>query len=198
MRINAPPPDKWADALGHSNFTIQPEPYLPAQTDLIACKTLRADWDMARYNYTKHLMRVGENSGPTSKIYHLTQEKWAEIDAAWKKNVDDSVAQLQEHSPDASMSPVLQDGGRELTKTPPLVKIPSLNGPKSEGKFPKVGDEGIVGPMEVVPTRVEVREQQEKDYQQAHAAKKKRKFGGFIKDWLIGVGVIGNKGHEGN
>ncbi|KAL9123608.1 MAG: hypothetical protein Q9217_006975 [Psora testacea] len=194
--IKAPPPDKWADTLGHANFTIHPEPYTIAQPDFAACRTLRADWDMARYNYAKHLMRVGENSGPTSKIYHLTQEKWAEMDAAWKKNVDTCVAQLQEQHPDLSMSPVLDGGGRELTKTPPLVQIPSLNGPKSEGKFPGLGDEGIVGPMEVIPTQVELREQQEREQLQAQAARRKRKFAGFIKDWLMGVRVLSSKGQE--
>ncbi|KAL9098114.1 MAG: hypothetical protein Q9163_006166 [Psora crenata] len=200
MRINVPPPpDKWADVLGHANFTIQPEPYTVAQPDVAACKTLRADWDMARFNYAKHLMRVGENSGPTSKIYHLTQEKWAEIDATWQKNVDAALAQLHEQNPDASISPVLDGGGRAgTTKTSPLVKLPSLNGPRSEGKFPELGDEGIVGPMEVGPTRVEAREQQGKEQQQALPAKKKRKFGGFIKDWLMGVGVFGNRGQEVN
>ena len=196
MLISGPPQDDWADALGHSNFTIHPEPYIPAQIDLAACKTLRADWYMARHNYAKHLMRVGENSGPTSKIYHLTQEKWGEIDGTWKRNVDTCIGQLQDQSPDVSRSPMLEDGGRGLTKAPPLVKIPSLNGPKSEGKFPKLGDEGIVGLMEVVPTRVEVREQQEKEQQEASVSKKKRKFGGFIKDWLMGVWVP--KGQEAN
>ena len=198
MLISGPPPDKWSDALGHANFTIQPEPYTPDQVDLETCKALRANWDLARHNYTKHLMRVGDNSGPTSKIYQLTQDKWAEIDSTWKKNVEACVAQLTKQDPDVSTSPILgADAGRELAKTPPLVKIPSLNGPKSEGKFPKVGDEGIVGPMEVVPARIEVVEQQEREQMQAQAAKRKRKFGGFIKDWLIGVGMFpGSKGAQ--
>ena len=196
MLISAPPPDKWSDALGHANFVIQPEPYTPKQCDLETCKALRADWDLARHNYAKHLMRVGDNSGPTSNVYHLTQEKWSEIDATWKANVDACVAQLTDNRERSNSispsSPMLdaKDVGRELAKTPPLVKIPSLNGPKSEGKFPKMGDEGIVGPMEVVPIRAEALEQLE-----VQAAKRKRKFGGFIKDWLIGVGMFpGSKG----
>ena len=80
--------------------------------------------------------------------------------------------------------------GRHLAKTPPLVKIPALNGPKSSGKFPIVGDEGIVGPMEVGPIRVEVREQQEKE-KERERERRKRKLGSFIKDWLVGVGMFG-------
>ena len=192
MAINHPPQDKWADALGHANFIIQPEPYIPEEVDLETCKILRSDWDTARHNYAKHLMRVEENIGPTSKIYTLTQEKWAGIDATWKKNVDRCVAQLNDPQPSSPGSPVISEPvGRDLTKTPPLVKIPALNGPRSEGKFPRVGDEGIVGPMEVVPLRTEVIEHQEKE-QQAQAAKRKRKLGNFIKDWILGVGMFGS------
>jgi hypothetical protein len=43
-----------------------------------------ADWDMAR-NYMKHV-RTGEHYGVTSKIYKLTEEKWADVDMQWKKN----------------------------------------------------------------------------------------------------------------
>ena len=201
MLISNRLPDKWADLLGHADFTIQPEPYLPTENHLSACKTLRADWDMARYNYTKHLMRVGENFGPTSNIYHLTQEKWTEIDVTWKKNVELSLAQLQpqDDAPSTPSSPIIKDPvGRHLAKTPPLVKIPSLNGPRSEGKFPKVGDEGIVGPMSVDPPRSQANQPSDRarDMTAQLAVKKKRKFGGFIKDWLIGVGMFGNKGAQ--
>ena len=173
-------------------------------------------------------MRVEEHSGPTSQIYQLTQEKWTEIDAEWKANVNECVARLNSSLNSASASkstttntntntntsaatgasgsathphghghssssPVMGVGGieepvgRHLAKTPPLVKIPALNGPKSTGKFPIVGDEGIVGPMEVGPMRVEVREQQERESRE----KRKRKLGSYIKDWLVGVGMFG-------
>ena len=190
MHINDLPQDKWADTLGHANFVIHPKPYTPKLIDLETCKTLRADWDIARKNYAKHLMRVEENTGPTSKVHTLTQEKWTEIDATWKKIVDACVAQLNEAS--IPGSPVMGDPvGRDLTKTPPLVKIPALNGPNSEGKFPRLGDEGIVGPMEVGPMRIEVIEHQERELQAQAAAKRKRKLGSFIKDWILGVGMFG-------
>ena len=171
MLINGPPQDKWADRLGHANFSIQPEPYTPDDISLETCKRLRLDWESARSNYAKHLMRVEENTGPTSNIFALTEEKWTEIDATWKRNVDAAVTQLNAipaipASDDNTMlsapgSPVMSEPvGRELAKTLPLVKIPALNGPHSAGKFPVIGDEGIVGPMEVGPVRIEVIEQQ--------------------------------------
>ena len=33
------------------------------------------------------------------------------------------------------------------------IKLPPLNGPQSQGKFPSIGDRGIVGPMQRVPPR---------------------------------------------
>ncbi|KAG8527915.1 uncharacterized protein KY384_006831 [Bacidia gigantensis] len=192
IAISNPPADKWSDALGHANFTIYPEPYTPKHIDLGACKTLRADWHMARHNFATHLMRVGENAGPTSDIHRLTNEKWAEIDATWKSTIASCVDQL---GPQEQVDPVSpqQSGsiGRELAKTPPPLKMPALYGPNSDGKFPKVGDRGIVGPMEVGPIRVEVKEQQARERQE----KKKRKLGSYIKDWLNGVRMFG-KGQE--
>ena len=200
MLISPPPADKWADALGHANFTIQPEPYTMTQVDLEACKNIRQDWDKARHNYAQHLVRVGETSGPTSKIYHLTEQKWAEVNATWKNNVDACVNQLneqlnrqfRENSSEVSIAPIVRDPvGREFAKTPPMVKIPAIHSPWNEGKFPGVGDEGIVGPMEVALRKPELGEIQEHEQQQAQGTRRKRKFGGFIKDWLIGVRMLG-------
>lgn len=68
------------------------------------------------------------------------------------------------------------------------MKMPSLNGPKSEGKFPTIGDEGIVGPMEQIPSLA----------QQPH--RKKRKLG--LLRWMQGVwpagaGVLGRRSSSG-
>merc|ERR1712093_94392 len=84
--VIADPNDEWANKLGHANFTIYPEPYIPESFDLEACRQLRANWDLARCNYTKHLVRTGEHYGVTSKTYKLTEQKWAAIDAAWRNN----------------------------------------------------------------------------------------------------------------
>lgn len=131
--------DEWANKLGHANYNIHPEPYLPDAFDLHACKELRSNWEQARTNYTKHLVRTGEHYGTTSNIYRLTEEKWLEVDAEWKKNNDFVVAKVSENAEDAMHL-------RQNTSEPcALMKIPSLNDPK--GKFPKLGDEEIVGPM---------------------------------------------------
>ena len=135
--------DTWAGKLGHANFTIHPEVYLPNIFDHSACKQLRTDWDMARLDFMKHLSRTGEHYSTTSKVYQLTEEKWAEIDAQWKQNYDLITSSL----PKFKIEPSSLPNQKSVAEPVPLVKIPSLNGPRSEGKFPKLGDEGIVGPM---------------------------------------------------
>lgn len=145
--------DEWSNRLGHANFTIQPEPYLPDQFDLAACKRLRSDWDLARCNYMKHLMRTGEHYGATSKIYRLTEQKWAGIDALWKRNSDLSISRTADNGFEAELS---RSQG-SIAEPTPLMNLPSLHGPRSEGKFPKLGDENIVGPMEQVASQLQQR-----------------------------------------
>ncbi|KAJ4294432.1 hypothetical protein N0V90_008122 [Kalmusia sp. IMI 367209] len=135
----ADPDDKWAVRLGHNNFTIHPEPYVPEVCDAASLRQLFADWEQARCNFTKHQVRMAEHNGPTSKAYLLCEQKWKEIDALWKKNNDLAISRAtelgEEPEPTSPMEPA------------PLSKMPTLNDPKSEGKFPKLGDEDIVGPM---------------------------------------------------
>jgi hypothetical protein len=143
--VIADPDDEWANKLGHANFTIYPEPYVPDNFDLEACRQLRANWDLARCHYTRHLVRTGEHYGATSKTYKLTEEKWATIDATWRTNNDLTIKNTSESSSDAFARlkhTTLSDGSRNV-----MTKIPSLNDPRSDGKFPQLGDEDIVGPM---------------------------------------------------
>ncbi|KAI4125381.1 MAG: hypothetical protein LQ338_004274 [Usnochroma carphineum] len=150
------PPDPWADSLGHANFTITPEPYLPAQFDVEACKQLRTHWETARRNFTRHLMRTDEHYGTTSRIHKLTEDKWAAIDAEWKRNSEICLLRTAENGFEQALS----QSQSSVAEPAPLVKLPSLNGPKSEGKFPKLGDHSIVGPMEVVASQVQQLQQQ--------------------------------------
>lgn len=145
--------DEWSNWLGHANFTIQPEPYLPDHFDLASCKRLRSDWDLARCSYAKHIMRTGEHYGYTSKIYRLTEQKWAGIDALWKRNCDLSISRTADNGFEAELS---RSQG-SIAEPAPLVNLPSLHGPRSEGKFPKLGDENIVGPMEQVASQPQQR-----------------------------------------
>jgi hypothetical protein len=138
--------DEWAHKLGHANFTIHPEPYLPEVFDVEACRQLRANWDLARCNYTKHLVRTGEHYGVTSKTYKLTEEKWAQTDAQWKKNNDLTIQNTVE-SDGTTFSTLKHASFGEPSSSNVMTKIPSLNDPTSGGKFPQLGDEDIVGPM---------------------------------------------------
>ncbi len=135
------PTDEWTNKLGHANFIIYPQPYVPDVVDSEACHQMRADWDTARCNYMKHLVRTGEHYGVTSKIYKLTEEKWADVDLQWKRNSELLVAKAGEGD-----GPALTVSQSSIEPAP-LVKMPSLNDPRSDGKFPKLGDEDIVGPM---------------------------------------------------
>ena len=68
--------------------------------------------------------------------------------------------------------------------------MPSLS--LSDGKFPGLGDEGIVGPMEVVQSPLQRRlealqtEQLERD-KAGGLGKRKRKWGGVVVKWVQGV-----------
>lgn len=186
--------DHWSNLLGHANFTIQPVPWVPtAPITAASCKSLRADWDAARFAYAKHLSRTGEHYGPTSKTYRLTEEKWAEIDAEWMRNIDTAVAAVVPPSP--IFSPALSELEEKVTKVevkphPPLMKMPSL----SDGKFPRLGDEGIVGPMEVVKSPLQARLealQQQQEREGGRGLKRKRRWG--VLKWVQGVCAgIGN------
>ncbi|EFQ92177.1 hypothetical protein PTT_10759 [Pyrenophora teres f. teres 0-1] len=136
----ADPEDKWAIALGHANFTILPEPYLPEVCTSASIEEHLAEWAQARHNYAKHQVRTAEHYGVTSRHYRLTEQKWAEIDAEWKKNHD--LAKSHAAAIGQALAP------SSPTEPGPLTKMPTLHDAKSEGKFPNLGDEDIVGPMQ--------------------------------------------------
>jgi hypothetical protein len=178
----ADPNDKWANLLGHANFTILPEPYVPERCDAASLRQLFADWELARCNYAKHQVRTAEHYGVTSKHYTLTEQKWAEIDAEWKKNHElttSVVAAKGQLSPAEPLSPV---------EPAPLSKMPSLNDPKSEGKFPKLGDEDVVGPMVQIASPMMLK-----------TPSRKRAFFKFLSDLLpgslLGRSSAGVRGH---
>ncbi|KAL8996406.1 MAG: hypothetical protein Q9169_004054 [Polycauliona sp. 2 TL-2023] len=161
-------PDPWADSLGHANFTIAPTPYLPLQFDVEACKQLRTDWETARVNFSRHMMRINEHYGLTSRIHKLTEEKWATIDAEWKRNTDVCLSRTADNGYEQALS----QSQSSIAEPAPVVTLPSLHGPKSEGKFPKLGDEDIIGPMEVVARPLQ--------QQQQHRKSTKRSFFRFL------------------
>lgn len=171
----ADPNDEWANKLGHANFTIYPEPYIPEVLDIEACRQLRANWDLARTQFTRHLVRTGEHYGVTSKTYKLTEEKWAQTDALWRKNNEFTIAGTLENSSDPFATlkhTTLGEGNNNI-----MAKIPSLNDPRSEGKFPQLGDEDIVGPMVQAAAQL-----------QRSPSKKAKLFKFFAEKFPVGLG----------
>jgi len=166
--------DEWSDRLGHANFTITPQPYKLEKVDSETITKFRSDWETARVNYTKHLVRTGENYGQTSKIYGLTEAKWAEIEGRWKTAYEGAIKQAipntcsdgymvasrsrsrgrgRGRSGSASASimgrPANDDFFAEMQWQRIEDNLPSAV-PRmldAEGKFPARGDEDIVGPM---------------------------------------------------
>lgn len=132
--------DAWSDRLGHANYTILPRPYHPEAADFDNLRTLRADWDLARINYTKHIVRTGEHYGTTSKTYALTEAKWAETEREWKNAHDSLLDRVAARNP-GSDAQLRWDRLQDDTPT----AIPKML--DAEGKFPDLGDEDIVGPM---------------------------------------------------
>ncbi|KAH7038968.1 hypothetical protein B0J12DRAFT_731315 [Macrophomina phaseolina] len=138
--------DEWSIKLGHSNFKIYPEPCMPEVCDVAACRGLFAWWEEARCNYAKYLVRTAEHFGITSETYKLTEQKWAEIDAQWKRCHETAVARAAKAGLDLAASPTPRE-------PPALMKVPLLKDPRTRGQFPPLGDEDIVGPMVQVATR---------------------------------------------
>jgi len=135
----ADPTDEWSIKLGHANFNILPKPYLPEVFNFHTCRQLFNDWELARANYFRHKHRTVEHYGGNSKTFNLTEAKWAEIDAQWRKN--NEYATLQSGYRGTTSVPI--------TPTEPLslTSVPTLNDPRSPGKFPMLGDQDIVGQM---------------------------------------------------
>ncbi|KAI4823092.1 hypothetical protein E4T44_10193 [Aureobasidium sp. EXF-8845] len=130
------PQDKWANKLGHANFSVFPEPYLPETYNIHACRKLFEDWESARRQFMHQAARTSEHYGPTSQVYKYTEKKWAEIDAQWKRNHELVVAKTAANGE----TPVFQP----LAEPAPLTDLPALDDPL---KFPKLEGSDIVGPM---------------------------------------------------
>ncbi|KAJ5500490.1 hypothetical protein N7453_009541 [Penicillium expansum] len=158
------PNDEWANKLGHANFTIMPEPYDPVVCDLGNFQQVRADWDIARCNFAKHLVRTGEHYGVTSNIYKLTIEKWESINCEWATQHGTMLEQLS--AIDGVALTLTQSNIHPCQQ----VRIPRLH---DNDKFPEMGDEDIVGPMTVAPAT---------EIAGSCRSEKKRNFFRFLQD----------------
>jgi hypothetical protein len=183
MQMLDEPADELSRRLGHANFKINPEPYLPEGMDLESYRRFRGDWDLARYNYGKHLARTAENFGVTSNIYLWTQEKWAAIDTEWKKH-NEAVAHLVEPMI-ARLSDTSKEQSNSITSSTMLEKpvtkvvVPQID--DQTGKFPVLGDMDIVGPMAFAPNRSQ---QADVEHPTDSRALRKRSFFKFMFDVL--------------
>jgi hypothetical protein len=130
--------DKWSMQLGHANYTIIPEPYTPDFFDLSTWHKLLEDRETAQAEYCKHKARTIEHYGLNTQTFRLTEAKWAEINGEWEKIVRMAKKCL--------MARGFQSAQLTATAASQNVKMPALN-PHVDGKFPKLGDEDIVGPM---------------------------------------------------
>lgn len=135
--------DEWADRLGHANFYIFPEPYMPDQFDLQACKSLLLNWEVARSEFAKHLARTEAHFGQSSRTYRVTQEKWASIDVQWKKNCDEVARKAAENG--ATPFPILP------VEPAPVPQFPIIN----DSRLLSGSDMNIVGPMAQVKPQVQ-------------------------------------------
>ncbi|KAM7198278.1 hypothetical protein V8F33_005069 [Rhypophila sp. PSN 637] len=134
--------DDWSDRLGHANFIIEPKPYVPESVDLETLHAFLQDWDHARINYTKHLVRTGEHYGTTSKTYVLTEKKWLEIEQEWRRAEDDFRNRL---NPTGNGYALVNSHLRRTTEDMLPAAIPRML--SDDAKFPQRGDVDIVGPM---------------------------------------------------
>lgn len=143
------PEDKWSLLLGHANFTISPSPYtLPAEgaeLSLAALKQLREDWEEARTGFLRHLVRTGEHYGERSEVYKLSEKKWSEIDSEWSAAFSSAVAALAAQLSLSEDEVKTRVGGGGSEEQESKWECPVLD--NLEGKWPKRGDEDIVGPM---------------------------------------------------
>lgn len=131
--------DPWAHKLGHANFHIEPQPYMPEISTLQTCNRLLDDWESARIEFMKQAARISEHYGPTSQTYKFTEQKWAQIDAQWRAYHKQANAEA-EASGEATHF-------QTLAETQLVSRLPSLNDPQQPAKFPKIEDADIVGPM---------------------------------------------------
>ncbi|KAF7952257.1 uncharacterized protein EAE97_001754 [Botrytis byssoidea] len=92
-------------------LTILPEPYLPKAFTLETCSQLRADWDLARCNYTKNLLQIVKDYGHSSKAYTDAEEKWGLVEAEWKRVSDEAMTNTvnQAHNGRETSKPLLPE-----------------------------------------------------------------------------------------
>ena len=130
---------KWKKLLGHADFTIFPKPYVPQNINSATIKMLARDWMQAQENYFHHLMETAGGFGGTSQHYSLTQQKWAEVHGQWMHVLKHVTMNGSAAGQDCT--PLYESVQIDLDS------IGRMAVAIAGGKFPHVGDQGIVGMM---------------------------------------------------
>jgi len=172
----ADPNDEWSIKLGHANFTIFPQPYLPEACNAETYRQFLSHWDQARTNWLKHQHRTLEHYGLNSNTYRLTEQKWTEIDVEWKKFNDLAAAEATKTSQEALPIAPLDHS--------PTLPMPVVHDLKVDGKFPKLGDGDIVGPMKQEAARFQP------------SPPRKKAFGKFFDDLKLSTTIFGRRRNE--
>jgi hypothetical protein len=130
---------EWPKLLGHADFTIFPEPYVPQNINSASIEMLARYWRQAQNDYIRHLMDTARDFGGTSQYYSLTQQKWAEVHSQWMHVLN----QVTIHGSAAGQdcTPLYESVQIDLDSIGRMAV--AITG----GKFPHVGDQGIVGMM---------------------------------------------------
>lgn len=122
--------DDWSFKLGHANFHVLPEPYIPAICDLASCKKLLEDWNAAKYDFLKQAARISEHYGASSQIYYHAGDKWHEIESQWQSSFAAACDAVKATGHSVDLQPI------EATES---FAIPC--------KFPDLDQVNIIGPM---------------------------------------------------
>lgn len=132
--------DVWAAKLGHEDFTIYPEPYMPLEVTQQTRDTLFADWERARSEFSKHRGRTETHFSATSSIFRWTEQKWASIDSQWRDYSEEVTRQLYETGQVSYPSPKEPAPVRELAdiEDPRMIQTSEIIGPMSQ-EPPRLG-----------------------------------------------------------
>lgn len=122
--------DVWSLKLGHANFHILPEPYIPEVCDSQSCTQLLDDWRAAQVEFWRQESVISETYGPRSQTYKLAGEKWRDIESDWRSNFLTARDDARANGESIDLEPF------ETTQSFALPE-----------KFPNIDDANIVGPM---------------------------------------------------
>lgn len=132
--------EDWTALLGHEDFTICPEPYIPEKITRQTRDQFLADWEQARTEYAKHQGRTETHYPKSSKTFNMTQRKWAWIDTQWREDSEIVLQELYANGGLSYMSPM---------EPAPVQTLADINDPRM------IKPVDIVGPMKVEGKRSE-------------------------------------------